>query len=164
MHNLYFDCQICHVRPKEGKKRIYYYWYNRSNGEIVFNPEIGDSPIDFLNIKLSPCNTCDSKPGQEDIENERALVGGFISRLKKEQLSSVEKEEIVEQIHENISEQRVYCKECHNKKDSFLPLEEIGYTKQRISMVASDQITKMINEYKEFHNPSFMEPARRTGR
>ncbi|MFC1592212.1 formate dehydrogenase subunit gamma, partial [Thermodesulfobacteriota bacterium] len=57
MHNLYFACQTCHVRPQDGS-RLVYYWYSRSSGEIVSDPVIGDEPIDALDIKLTPCETC----------------------------------------------------------------------------------------------------------
>jgi hypothetical protein len=39
----------------------------------------------------------------------------------------------------------------------------VGYSDRRIAQVANDQITKMINEYKEFYTPTFLEPGRVTG-
>ena len=163
MHNLYFACQTCHVRTRQGQGRLYYYWYKRSSGEIVFNPEIGDASIDSLDIKLTPCETCRTKPELKDIERERDTAGYYMDRLLMEQTSSDEKKIIVDKIHKNISKNPIFCSECHNRNNPFLPLGEMGYPDHRVSMVANDQITKMINEYKEFHTPSFLEPGRKTG-
>ncbi len=161
MHNLYFACQTCHVRPQEGKQRpLYYYWYNRSNGRLVPNPEIGDAPIDSLDIKLTPCETCFQKLDNKVIENERSFIGELIENIQEKNLSPEQKRDIVKQIHRNIAKQPVSCGECHNQKTPFLPLEEVGYPKQRIALVASDRITKMINEYKEFSTPTFLEPGK----
>jgi cytochrome b subunit of formate dehydrogenase len=161
MHNLYFACQTCHVRPKKDQKHLHYYWYHRSTGELVFEPEIGNDPIDSLDIKLTPCETCEQTPDRETIEAERDLTDDYMIKIQMEETSIEDKKNIVEQIHSNVSEQPVSCKECHVKKNPFLPLEEAGYSMKRISIVADDQITKMINEYKEFHTPSFLEPGKR---
>ena len=161
MHNLYFACQTCHVRPKEGAQQpLYYYWYNRSNGKVLVNPEIGDAAIDTLDIKLTPCETCSQQPDKKHVEAERAAASGLIENIQDKKLTPPQKRDIVKQIHENIAKQPVSCRECHNQKSPFLPLEEIGYQKQRIALVASDRITKMISEYKEFSTPTFLEPGK----
>ncbi len=159
MHNLYFACQTCHVRPKKPGEQLYYYWYKRSTGNIVFNPEINNHQIDSLGIKLTPCETCDSKPDRKEIEAERKLIKQIMKEINDKKIGLEEKKKIVEKIHANISKHPVYCNECHNRKKPFLRLAEVGYPEHRITMVANDQITKMINEYKEFHTPSFLQPG-----
>lgn len=160
MHNLYFACQTCHVRPAEKNRKIYYYWYNREDGLPVFNPQIGNRPIDELNIKLAPCETCTAPPDETDIRNARAKTDGYMKTLQAESTSITEKKEIVKTIHERVSETPISCNECHTRKDPLLPLTDLGYPKYRAEQVASDQITKMINEYKEFHTPAFLEPGK----
>jgi len=157
MHNLYFACQTCHIRPAEETDRLYYYWYRRSSGEVVFDPEIGDEPIDNLGIKLTLCESCTSQPSMADIKSERQEADQLLARLKNELTTTEEKKAVVETIHANISDQPISCTECHNKKDQFLPLEEMGYPPQRVEMVSRDQITKMINEYEQFYNPAFLD-------
>ena len=160
MHNLYFACQTCHVRPKETGEKLHYYWCDRMTGAMVVNPAIGDKPIDSLGIRLTPCVTCGREPAGDTIAQERKSTDALMKNIQKEGISTYEKKEIVKQIHEPVSEQPLTCRECHTKENPFLPLGTVGYPEQRIALVASDQITKMINEYKEFYTPTFLEPGR----
>ncbi len=161
MHNLYFACQTCHTRPMEGQQQLAYYWYNRSTGNLVTEPEIGNSPIDELDIKLTPCETCvDGEADRHTIEAERALADDYMEKIQSEDIDTAEKKSIVKLIHENISEKPVACGECHNRRNPFLPLEKVGFPERRISQVANDQITKMINEYEQFYTPAFLEPGK----
>ena len=160
MHNLYLACETCHVRSDKGKGKLHYYWYDRSTGEIVARPDIGDKQIDAMGIKLTPCVTCEGVSTVQEIESERALANDLMTRISDKALSTDEKKEIVQQIHTHISKQPVLCSECHNRKEPFLNLSEIGYPDHRIKAVANDQITKLVTEYKEFHTPSFLEPGK----
>ena len=162
MHNLYFGCKTCHVRPQEGKPHLPYYWYQRSTGEVVLNPKIGDAPIDDLDIKLTPCETCEGTPDVKKIEEERAAINTLVDSLKEKGLSKEQKKGILKQIHKDTSKKPVTCNECHRKKDPFIPLADIGYPRQRAAMVTSDQITKMIDQYEVFHTPKFLEPERQS--
>ena len=163
MHNLYFACQTCHVRPKEKGENLHYYWCDRKTGEMVVNPAIGDRPIDSLGIRLTPCATCSHEPDRDTIARERKHTDALMENIQKEEIGASEKKEIVKKIHEPVSEQPLSCRECHTKDNPFLPLNTVGYSDRRIAQVASDQITKMINEYKEFYTPTFLEPGRGTG-
>ncbi len=125
---------------------------------MVATPDIGDHPIDSLGIRLTPCIECEGTLNQSNVDSERDRAVELMNRIQEEGISSSEKKEIVKSIHETVSEQPISCEECHNKEKSFLPLEEIGYPDHRIALVASDQITKMINEYEEFYTPTFLEP------
>jgi len=159
MHNLYFACQTCHVRPESDKDRIYYYWCDRKTGEMVPTPDIGDHPIDSLGIRLTPCMECDETLAPADVEAGKNRAVDLMNRIQEKGISKAQKKEIVTSIHETVSEQPLGCNECHNKESPFLPLEEVGYPDYRIALVASDQITKMINEYEEFYTPTFLEPG-----
>jgi len=159
MHNLYFACQTCHVRPESDKDRIYYYWCDRKTGKMVPTPDIGDQPIDSLGIRLTPCMECDETLAPADVEAGKNRAVDLMSRIQEKGISKAQKKEIVTSIHETVSEQPLGCNECHNKESPFLPLEEVGYPDYRIALVASDQITKMINEYEEFYTPTFLEPG-----
>ncbi len=159
MHNLYFACQTCHVRPGESAERLYYYWYKRTTGEIISNPDIGNRMIDTLDIKLTPCETCTAPPENSDIKKERAAVKDLMDRIQAATTSVQEKKQIVATLHQNVAERPLACSECHSRKEQFLPLQEMGFSEDRIALVASDQITKMIQEYKEFHTPEFLEPG-----
>jgi len=159
MHNLYFACQTCHIRPREDQERLYYYWSHRSDGTMVADPDIGDHPIDALDIKLTPCVNCTAKPAREDFDAEREEAAALMADIQEDNISVPAKKEILKKIHATIAEEPIACAECHTKENPFLPLEEAGYPDHRIALVASDQITKMINEYEEFYTPTFLEPG-----
>jgi cytochrome b subunit of formate dehydrogenase len=162
MHNLYFACQTCHVRPATAEERLQYYWCDRKTGDAVLNPDIADKPIDSLGIRLTPCVTCGVEMDRNTVARERKSTNGIMERIQGEGISRAEKKEIVKQIHEHVSEQPLACRECHTRENPFLPLSKVGYSERRIAQVASDQITKMINEYKEFYTPTFLKPGRVT--
>ena len=88
MHNLYFACQTCHVRPREDQERLYYYWSHRSDGTMVSNPDIGDHPIDALDIKLTPCVSCTGKPTREDFKAERKRADDLMAAIQVDTISS----------------------------------------------------------------------------
>lgn len=161
MHNLYFACQTCHVRPQNEGESLHYYWCERKTGTPVLNPEIADKPIDTLGIRLTPCVTCGREVDRDAIKREKDETDMLMERIQKEGVSTSEKKEIVAQIHQHISEQPLACNECHTRENPFLPLKAAGYPDYRIAQVASDQITKLINEYKEFYTPAFLEPGKR---
>ena len=123
------------------------------------NPDIGDHPIDALDIKLTPCVSCTEKPTEEDFDAEREEAAKLMADIQVDDISGPAKKEILNQIHVNVSEEPIACAECHNRENPFLPLHEAGYPDHRIALVASDQITKMINEYEEFYTPTFLEPG-----
>jgi hypothetical protein len=160
MHNLYFACQTCHVRPKETGEKLHYYWCDRKTGDMVANPEINDKPIDSLGIRLTPCVTCSAEPDRETIFQERKSTDALMKKIHQEGIGIAEKKEIVKEIHQPVSERPLSCDECHTRGNPFLPLRSVGYPDDRIAQVASDQITKMINEYREFFTPTFLEPGR----
>ena len=159
MHNLYFACQTCHIRPQKGMRNLVYYWYDRTTGEVVETPELGDTPIDELNLKLTPCESCGTEPEKGKIKKERTEVKQLMEQLQRDQTSIEKKKEIVKTFHRNVAKDPVDCSECHNEKRSFLPLEAVGYSRERASHVSNDQISKMIKEYEKFYKPEFLEPG-----
>ena len=159
MHNLYLDCKVCHVKTGQDGRKPYYYWANRTTGEVVKNPDIGSKRIDKLGIKLMPCFISDGPPTKKDIESQRIVEDDIISRIKNKNLTTEEKKELVKQIHDNLSKQSVTCDECHNSSKQFLNLQEIGYPESRIKAIANDQVTRLVTEYKEFHTPAFLAPG-----
>ena len=163
MHNLYFACQTCHMRPQKEGVKLNYYWCDRKTGAVVLNPDIGDKPIDSLGIRLTPCVTCGLDLDPDTVKQEKESTDKLMKMIQKDAIPSSEKKNIVKQIHQNVSEKPLACNECHTKDTPFLPLSTVGYPEQRIAQVASDQITKMINEYKEFYTPTFLEPGKMTG-
>ena len=160
MHNLYFACQVCHMRTRPDGAAPVYFWADRGSGKPVDAPELGTTPIDQLGIKLTPCETCDTDPDPGRIVREQDSYRALITRLRNSATSRADKQEMVKSIHRNVSDKPIACAECHNRDDPYLPLERIGYPSIRAKLVSSDQITKLINEYKEFYAPVSLRPAK----
>lgn len=154
MHALYFACQTCHMRPEKDEE-LQYFWYNRE-GDVVVTPQINIYPADHLGLKLMPRHTgLDAQP-IKDVEAEIDFAIEFLKELKNGTLNMDEKQKALKQIHKNKPEEPVGCAECHNKTNPFISFKRAGYSSQRAKELLSDDITNMINKYKEFFLPSFV--------
>ncbi len=157
MHNLYFACQVCHIRPEREKRSLDYFWYDRRNGNPVMSPGIADVPLDTQFLKLAPCLSCTGEPTVREIAAQRRTQKKLLEDIQRPELSAEAKKDVLESIHGRIAEKPVACNECHIEKGSYLPLEKIQYPEQRMYRVTNDQIIRMIEEYKEFYLPSLIE-------
>jgi len=161
MHNLYFGCRTCHVRPAEGKKALTYFWYKRSTGEVVPNPQIGDAPIDSLDIKLTPCDNCDKAPDSKEIEKSgRSSVHCFKAWRRRVSARSRRRKSLSRFI-KVLPSSPLYAMNATTKKASLFPAG--GWISKRAGCHGGKRRnTKMINEYEVFHKPKFIEPDKWT--
>lgn len=154
MHAFFLSCETCHIRPEETEKDLVYQWYDRESGVIVENPEIGTKPIDALGLKLIPCRVKEGKLVREDSEERIRFTEDFIRMVEKETISFEEEKEALKKLHDHINPQSIQCQECHTKEKPFLTFEKIGYSERRIGYLCSEEISRMIRDYKLFHTPT----------
>jgi hypothetical protein len=69
-------------------------------------------------------------------------------------LSYEEDKEKLKKIHDHINPESIQCQECHTKENPLLPYEKIGYSERRVGYLCSEEISRMIREYKLFSTPS----------
>ncbi|MCK5257166.1 MAG: hypothetical protein KAQ81_14135, partial [Deltaproteobacteria bacterium] len=154
MHDFFLACETCHVRSKEGEGSFVYKWYFKDSGDIVDNPGIGSRPTDELDIKLIPCIIKEGKLIREDSDERIKFTKDFIRKVEKDELTFEEEKKILKNIHDHINPESIQCQECHTKEKLFLPLAEIGYSERRIGYICSDEISRMIRDYKLYSAPT----------
>jgi len=154
MHAFFLACETCHIRPEEKEEPLYYQWYDRESGAIVKNPEIGTAPIDTLDLRLVPCRMENGELLREDSDERIKYTDDFIRMVEEGTLSYEEDKEKLKKIHDHINPESIQCQECHTKENPLLPYEKIGYSERRVGYLCSEEISRMIREYKLFSTPS----------
>jgi len=156
MHAFFVGCQTCHVKLEGTEKTGVFKWYNRMTGEIVDSPVRTARPGSFKS-KLIPFERVNGQLQRIDnderiqfaleyAENEKTLTEGQKSRAKK-------------LIHKMVSKKPVQCEECHQKENSLLPFEAIGYPRERVDSITSTEVVGMIKNYTKFYMPTMLAPG-----
>ena len=156
MHAFFVGCQTCHVRLEGKEKTGVFKWYDRTSGEIVDSPVRTARPGSFKS-KLIPFERVSGQLQRIDnderiqfaleyAENEKTLTEGQKSRAKK-------------LIHKVVSKKPVQCEECHQKENSLLPFEAIGYPRERVNSITSTEVVGMIKNYTKFYMPTMLTPG-----
>lgn len=156
MHNFYLACETCHIRAEDATETFVYRWYDIDSGDIIPNPVIDNKPTDELDIKLIPCRIEKGKLIRADSEERIKLTKDFVRKVEKDEISFEEEKEILKQIHDRVNPQSIQCQECHTRDKLIVPLAEIGYTERRIGYICSDEISRMIRDYKLYSSPTVL--------
>jgi len=91
--------------------------------------------------------------GQERID----FATEYKSREKS--LSEAQKSRAKKLIHKVVSKLPYICEDCHQKENPLLPLEAIGYSKERIDSITSTEVVGMIKNYTKFYMPKMLQPG-----
>ncbi|MDH5444029.1 MAG: hypothetical protein OEY52_00645 [Gammaproteobacteria bacterium] len=173
MHTFYLACETCHSQPAKGDKQWKFSWYDKTTGQKVSNPQA------LLDIEKS--YTSDDEKWQYPIfgnygakitptmtkNNEQRLLHGkkemdFVVRYLNDQknLESAQKSQMKKVIHRKVSKQPVECKTCHKRgKTKYIPFETLGYPPMRIDELTDLAVVGMIQKYKKFYLPNFLNPG-----
>lgn len=154
MHSDFLSCEVCHIRITDNKK---YIWYNKKDGSERANFKI-ETYLSNSEYKLLPLEYVDGKYIRYDSESKRKFVEEFRKIISK--ISSDKKSQGLKLIHRNVSKEPVKCDECHSSTESqsYLPLSQVGYRKERIAQILSNEVVGMVNKYKEFYIPNILKP------
>lgn len=155
MHSDFFSCEVCHIRIEKNKK---YIWYAKKDGKELRDINIG-SYLSNSDYKLLPMEYVNGKYERYDSDSKRIFVEDFRKIISE--ISSEKKSQGLKLIHRNVAKNPVKCDECHSPvgQKSYLPLEEIGYKKERILQILGNEVVGMVNKYKDFYIPNFLKPG-----
>jgi hypothetical protein len=112
--------------------------------------------IDDLDLKLIPCRVKGGTLLREDSDERIKFTDDFIRQVEEETISFEDEKEILKEIHDHINPESIQCQECHTTDTPFLPYEQIGYSKRRISYLCSEELANMIRDYKLYHTPTHL--------
>lgn len=155
MHSDFLSCEVCHIRLDKDKKFI---WYSKTDGKEIANVKI-EAYLSNSEYKLLPLEYVDGKYIRYDSDSKRNFVEEFRKIIST--ISADKKSQGLKLIHRNVNKEPVKCDECHSptEKQCYLPLSEIGYKKERIAQILSNEVVGMVNKYKEFYIPNFLKPS-----
>jgi len=156
MHSDFLACETCHIRINKEKKFV---WYDKINGEVKESIEISKY-LSNSKMKLIPMVLERGVFIRPDSSELRKFVEEFRKVVNK--LPPAKKSQGLKLIHKYTDNNPVRCDECHALTIdlSYLPLLEIGYKRERVLQILSNEVVGMVNKYKEFYIPKFLEPQK----
>lgn len=156
MHAFFVGCETCHVKLDGAQKTGVYKWYDRSTGEIVASPVKKGSPGSFK-AKIIPFEK--SGGAIQRVDSEERINFSLEYRQNEKTLSEGQKSRAKKLIHQIVSKQPYICEDCHQKERPLLPLEDIGYPRERIDSITSTEVVGMIKNYTKFYMPKMLLPG-----
>jgi hypothetical protein len=156
MHAFFVSCQTCHVRLEKEEKTGVFKWYDRKTGEIVPSPVRASQPGSFR-AKIIPFERVNGELQRIDSPERRDFAREYRDREKT--LTEAQKSRAKKLLHKVVSKQPYMCEDCHQKEKPLLPLEAIGYPKERIDSITSTEVVGMIKNYTKFYMPHMLQPG-----
>jgi hypothetical protein len=156
MHAFFVACETCHVQFDASQKTGIYKWYDRKTGEIVASPVKTGSPGSFK-AKIIPFENIGGSIQRVDSEDRISFALDYKENEKT--LTEAQKSKAKKLIHKIVSKQPHICEDCHQKERPLLPLEDIGYPRERIDSITSTEVVGMIKNYTKFYMPKMLQPG-----
>lgn len=164
MHSFYLSCEVCHVpRHQEGEELFdSFRWFSKDNGKIL-EEAMGcyDLTEERLDCRVAPFVRRNGTLERFDGPALAELTEKYL--LAEPTLSRPQKVDYMQRIHAGLTPEPVSCRNCHDPKISYLPLEELGYTEQRIQELVGTAVIGLIEKYdghEKFHLPRLFAPRR----
>ncbi len=156
MHAFFVGCETCHVKLEESQKTGVFKWYDRATGEIVASPVKKGSPGSFK-AKIIPFEK--SGGAIQRVDSEERINFSLEYKKNEKTLSEGQKSRAKKLIHQIVSKQPYICEDCHQKERPLLPLDDIGYPRERIESITSTEVVGMIKNYTKFYMPKMLLPG-----
>ncbi|MBI4682812.1 MAG: cytochrome C, partial [Nitrospirae bacterium] len=131
-------------------------WYDRSTGEIVASPVMKGSPGSFK-AKIIPFEK--TSGAIQRVDSEDKINFALEYKQNEKTLSEAQKSKAKKLIHKIVSKQPYICEDCHQKERPLLPLDDIGYPRERIDSITSTEVVGMIKNYTKFYMPKMLQPG-----
>ncbi|HBH60897.1 MAG TPA: hypothetical protein DDX85_03975 [Nitrospiraceae bacterium] len=154
MHAFFVGCETCHVKLDESHKTGVFKWYDRTTGEIVTSPVKKGSPGSFR-AKIIPFEK--NNGAIQRVDSDERINFSLEYKENEKTLSEAQKSKAKKLIHQIVSKQPYICEDCHQKEKPLLPLEDIGYPKERIDSIISTEVVGMIKNYTKFYMPKMLQ-------
>jgi hypothetical protein len=156
MHAYFISCQTCHVKLEGEARTGVFKWYDRATGEIIESKVQNTRPGRYK-AKIVPFERLDGKLIAIDSQERIAFALEF--RDRKQTLTEAQKSRAKKIIHKIVSKQPHICEDCHQSENPLLPLDALGYPKERKDSILGTEVIGMINKYTEFYMPKMLHPG-----
>jgi len=150
LHNGFMACEVCHVVKEPGDDSFSFVWVDHETGEtsIRADGKYGKYPAKIVPIRTvnNLSERLDKKVGEKFSLEYLELKNEY----NPDQLAEVKK------VHEHhLSKQAVQCLDCH-KRNGYLDLASLGFSKIRINQLSSSEIPSMLGKYDTFYMPKML--------
>lgn len=156
MHAFFVGCETCHVKLEKSVDTGIFKWYDRKSGDIVASPVKKNSPGSFK-AKIIPFEKVNGNIQRVDSQERIDFALEYRSREKT--LTEAQKSRAKKLVHKIVSKQPYLCEDCHQKENPLLPLEAIGYPKERVDSITGTEVVGMIKNYTKFYMPKMLLPG-----
>ncbi|UCH82028.1 MAG: hypothetical protein JSW20_05215 [Nitrospiraceae bacterium] len=156
MHAFFIGCQTCHVKLEGEEQTGEFRWYDRRTGVIIPSPVAFEEPGTYKS-KIIPFESVNGQPTRIDSDERISFAREF--RETKDALTEAQSTKAKKLIHKIVSKQPYVCEDCHNTKAPVLPLEKLGYPKERIDSILSTEVVGLIKNYTKFYMPRMLHPG-----
>ena len=162
MHTQFIGCMTCHADEKKlGNSEISFGWLNFSGIEVTgppfgtdVDPDTGSLvTTDDYYSKIVAYTQHDDGQTLLEITEDKPEVREFIEIHEKS--SEQDSEAIKKRFHKLITDKGHKCTRCHTEeKKSFLPLQKLGFSENRIDSITNLNIVGIVQKYKDFYMPN----------
>jgi len=160
MHAGYIACAVCHVRKDGGdaegggflhNETIEFSWVNLETGDFETSVVGAYGKYDAM---IYP--TTLSAQGERRIVKPIKLEDAQEFLMRWPERTPEEVAEARNKLHASISKEAVACSDCH-KENGYLDFLKLGFPRQRVDDLVSNEFVGMIDKYKTFYLPSVID-------
>ncbi|MCK5287209.1 MAG: hypothetical protein KAJ59_05305, partial [Thermodesulfovibrionia bacterium] len=134
MHAFFINCQTCHIKLEESEKTGVFKWYDRTTGEIVDSPVKTSKPGTYK-AKIVPFEYKNGELVRLDSQERTDFAREY--KEKEKTLTEAQRSKAKKLIHNIVGKNPHICEDCHQKESPLLPLQELGYPKERADSIVS---------------------------
>lgn len=160
LHTGFMGCTVCHVRKDGGEGQggttlsaeiAGYTWVDSKTGE--FKTSVTGEYGKYAEM-IYPFMAA----GQENRRIYRPISDSAAQQFlnNKPEWNEKQLEEATTKLHEKISKEAVSCTDCH-EKDGYFDFASLGFSRQRIDYLISNEVVGMIENYSTFYLPSVID-------
>jgi hypothetical protein len=166
MHTQFIGCMTCHADEKKISEDTYKFrWLNFSGIEVTglpygsdINPETGFLvKTDDYYSKIVIYTTQDEEERLLELTEDNPEIQEFAALVAGGDLNDEDREGLKRRFHKLIKGKGHKCKRCHTEvTKSYLPLQELGFSVQRVEELTNLNIVGIVDKYEDFYMPSLM--------
>jgi cytochrome c553 len=166
MHTQFIGCMTCHTDEKKvPEDTLKFNWLNYSGIEVTglpygsdINPETGFLvKTDDYYSKIVAYTQQGGEDRLLELTEDDPEIQEFAALVSGGDLTDEDREGLKRRFHKQILEKGRKCKRCHTKEDeSYLPLQQLGFSVQRIEELTNLNIVGIVDKYEDFYMPALM--------
>lgn len=149
MHATFCACEVCHIKPKEGK--LAYFWFDdltQARVTDVSNIErrlTKNFYTGLYDARIAPCVQKEGKYYRLDQPITEEYAKKYLNIWM--QYSYDQKSKAKVELHKRLTHTPAICIECHVQDKPLLDLLALGYPKQFSQELAGQEMSAMIGKY-----------------